>query len=171
IQGLASGLQNVGNVRSVGFEAAGDLKLGGGFGAYASYSYTDATYRNDVLDGNQKLVAAIKGKTVVDTPKHMLRGEVNYDQGPIFGRIGANYMGRRYFTYTNDQSVPSRVIVDATLGYRFTDKIEVQLNATNLFDKQYIGTIGSGGFSNSGDGQTLLVGAPQQVFVTLKAGF
>lgn len=171
IQGNPSALQNVGGVRSVGFEAAGDVKLGHGFGAYASYSYTDATYRDDVLDGDGNVIAAIEDKTVVDTPKHMLRGEVNYDQGPIFGRIGANYMSRRYFTYTNDQSVPGRMIVDATLGYRFTDKIEIQINATNLFDKQYIGTVGSGGFGNSGDRQTLLVGAPQQFFATLKAGF
>jgi iron complex outermembrane receptor protein len=172
IQGLASALQNVGGVRAVGVEAAGDLKLGGGFGVYASYSYTDATYRDDVLNSSDgTLVAAIKGKTVVDSPKHMARGEFNYDNGPIFGRVGLNYMSRRYYSYTNDASVPGRLIVDASIGYHLTDKIEVQLNATNLFDKKYVGTIGSGGFGNSGDAQTLLVGAPQQFFATLKAGF
>lgn len=171
IQGNPSALQNVGNVRSFGFEAAGDLKLGGGFGVYGSYSYTDATYRNDVLNGNGVLVAAIAGKTVVDSPKHMLRGEINYEREGAFGRIGANYMSRRYYTYTNDQSVPERVIVDASIGYRFTDKLELQLNATNLLDERYVGTIGSGGFGNSGDGQTLLVGAPAQFFATVKAGF
>ena len=172
ILGLASALQNVGNVRAVGIEAAGDLKLGQGFGLYASYSYTDATYRDDVLNSSDgTLVAAIKGKTVVDSPKHMLRGELNYDQGPLFGRIGANYMSKRYYSYTNDASVDGRVIVDASIGYRVTDQIEVQLNASNLFDKKYISTIGSGGFGNSGDAQTLLIGAPQQFFVTLKAGF
>ncbi len=172
ILGLASALQNVGNVRAVGIEAAGDLKLGQGFGLYASYSYTDATYRDDVLNSSDgTLVAAIKGKTVVDSPKHLLRGELNYDQGPLFGRIGANYMSKRYYSYTNDASVDGRVIVDASIGYRITDQIEVQLNASNLFDKKYISTIGSGGFGNSGDAQTLLIGAPQQFFVTLKAGF
>lgn len=171
IQGNPSALQNVGNVRSFGFEAAGDLKLGGGFGIYGSYSYTDATYRNDVLNGNGVLVAAIAGKTVVDSPKHMARGEINYEREGAFGRIGANYMSRRYYTYTNDQSVPERVIVDASIGYRFTDKLELQLNATNLLDERYVGTIGSGGFGNSGDGQTLLVGAPAQFFATVKAGF
>ena len=84
-------------------------------------------------------------------------------------------MSKRYFTYTNDQSVGSRVIVDATLGYRFDmgmrKPIEVQLNATNLFDKRYVSTIGSNGFGNSGDNQTLLAGAPQQFFVTAKVGF
>lgn len=171
IQGNPSALQNVGDVRAYGFEAAGDLKLGGGFGLYASYSYTNAQYRDDVVNGNGALVAATDGKTVVDSPKHMARGEFNYDDGKRFFRVGGNYMSRRYYSYTNDASVPGRFIVDASLGYRFTDKVEVQMNVTNLFDKRYIGTIGSGGFSNSGDAQTLLVGAPQQFFATLKAGF
>ena len=171
IVGSPSVLQNVGSVRAVGFEALGDLKLGGGFGLFASYSYTDATYRDDVRNLSGALLAAIKGKTVVDSPKHMLRGELTYDQGPIFGRIGANYMSKRFFTYTNDQSVPGRTVVDASIGYRLTDRIEVQLNATNLFDEQYLGTINSGGTGNSGDRQTLLVAAPQQFFATLKVGF
>lgn len=171
IVGSPSVLQNVGSVRAVGFEALSDLKLGGGFGLFASYSYTDATYRDDVRNLSGALLAAIKGKTVVDSPKHMLRGELTYDQGPIFGRIGANYMSKRFFTYTNDQSVPGRTVVDASIGYRLTDRIEVQLNATNLFDEQYLGTINSGGTGNSGDRQTLLVAAPQQFFATLKVGF
>jgi len=171
IVGSPSVLQNVGSVRSVGFEAAGDLKLGGGFGLFASYSYTDATYRNDVYNLSGSLLAAIKDKTVVDTPKHMLRGELTYDRGALFGRIGLNYMSKRYFTYTNDQSVPGRTVVDASIGYRLTDKIELQMNATNLFDEQYLGTINSGGTGNSGDRQTLLPAAPQQFFATVKFGF
>ena len=171
IVGSPSVLQNVGAVRSAGFEAVGDLKLGQGFGLFASYSYTDATYRNDVFNLSGTLLAAIKGKTVIDTPKHLARAELTYDNGPVFGRIGLNYMSKRFFTYTNDQSVPARTIVDATLGYRLTDQIEVQLNASNLFDQQYISTINSGGTGNSGDRQTLLVGAPQQFFATLKVGF
>lgn len=171
IVGSPSVLQNVGSVRAVGFEALGDLKLGGGFGLFASYSYTDATYRDDVFNLSGTLLAAIKGKTVVDSPKHMLRGELTYDRGPVFGRIGANYMSRRFFTFTNDQSVPGRTVVDASLGYRLTDRIELQFNVTNLFDEQYLGTINSGGTGNSGDRQTLLVAAPQQFFATLKVGF
>lgn len=171
IQGLAAGLQNVGKVRSIGVEAAGTLQLGNGFSLFGSYSYTDATYRDDVVDGNGVLVAPIEGKAVVDSPKHLARGEISYDHEGAFGRIGVNYMSRRYYTYTNDQSVPGRVIVDATVGYRFTDNLELQLNATNLLDKRYVSTVGSGGFSNSGDGQTLLIGAPSQFFATIKAGF
>ena len=166
-------LQNVGAVRSIGFEAAGDLRLGGGLSLFASYSYTGATYRDNVITPTATI--ATDGKDVVDTPKHLLRGEVAYDSDTFFGRVGANYMSKRYFTYLNDQSVPSRVIVDATLGYRFDvgmrAPIELQLNATNLLDKEYVATIGSNGFGNSGDNQTLLAGAPQQFFATVKVGF
>ena len=166
-------LQNVGSVRSIGFEAAGDVRLGGGMTLFASYSYNDATYRDDVV--TPTVIRATKGKDVVDTPKHMLRGEVAYDSDTFFGRVGANYMSKRYFNYLNDRSVSSRVLVDATLGYRFDaglrSPIELQLNATNLLDKKYVATIGSNGFGNSGDNQTLLAGAPQQFFATIKVGF
>ena len=166
-------LQNVGSVRSLGFEAAGDVRLGGGMTLFASYSYTGATYRENVI--TPTAVIATKGKEVVDTPKHLLRGEVAYDSDAFFGRVGANYMSKRYFNYLNDRSVPSRVLVDATVGYRLdaglSAPLELQLNATNLFGIDYVSTIGSNGFGNSGDNQTLLAGSPRQVFVTLKAGF
>ena len=41
---------------------------------------------------------------------------------------------------------------------------------TNLANKKYISTVGSNGFINSdasGTNQTLLTGAPRQVFITL----
>jgi iron complex outermembrane receptor protein len=202
IVGNPSIQQNVGAVRSLGFEAAGDLRLGGGLTLFASYSYNDATYRDDVIvpDANplfRPTVIGIKGKTVVDTPKHLLKGEIGYDSDSLFGRIGASYMSKRFFAYQNaltvsrvaatattvgtvtaldnDASVPSRVLIDASLGYRFDvglrAPLEFQLNATNLLDKKYVSTIGSNGFGNSGDNQTFLAGAPQQFFVSLKAGF
>lgn len=175
IVGNPSVLQNVGSVRSYGFEAAGDWRIGNGFTLFASYSYNDSTYRDDVFNAVGVRLAATKGKTTVDAPKHLLRGEIGYDSEGLFGRVGANYVSRRFFTYENDQSVPSRVLIDATLGYRFdlglSKPIEVQLNATNLLDKKHVATIGSNGFGNRGDNQTLLAGAPQQFFVTLKAGF
>ena len=91
-------------------------------------------------------------------------------------KLAAHYTSERFFTYTNDQKVPSVTLVDLSLGYRFqgdgwTKGLEVQVNATNLFDKTYISTIGSNGFGYSGDSQTLLTGAPQQVFVTARKTF
>lgn len=164
-------LRNVGSVRAVGVEAAGELRWGGGFSTYLAYAYNDATYRDDVVNAGGAIVAATRGKQVVDSPKHIVRGELAYDRGPIFGRIGANYMSKRFFNYENDRSVDGRVIVDATLGWRVSERLELQLNATNILDEEYVATIGSNGFGNRGDNQTLLAGAPQQFFATLKARF
>ena len=152
-----------------------------------TYSYNDSTYRNDVVNAAGTLLAAIKGKTTPDAPRHLIKGEVVYDSDSFFSRVGVNYMSKRYFTYTNALKgtavapadalgfVEGRALVDATLGYRFSfaglRKAEIQLNVTNLFDKAYISTIGSNGFGNIGDNQTLLAGAPRQFLGTLKVGF
>ena len=170
IIGSPSVLQNVGSVRSVGVEAAADWKFATDLSLFASYTYTDATYRDDVVDG-KGAVTALKGKTVVDAPKHLARAELNFDNGMAFARLAANYMSKRYFNYLNDRSVDSRVVADATIGYRFNENLEVQMNVSNLFDEEYVGTINSAGTGNSGDRQTLLVAAPRQFFATIKAGF
>ncbi|KAK0358505.1 hypothetical protein LTR94_035169, partial [Friedmanniomyces endolithicus] len=117
------------------------------------------------------------GKTVVDTPEHMAKGEIVYDDSRVFGRVGADYMSKRYYTYLNDQSVDGRVLVDASIGYRFPAEwggFSIEGSVTNLTDKRYIATVGTGGFVASdpqGTFQTLLTGAPRQWFVTLKKGF
>lgn len=172
IQGNPSILQNVGSVETYGIEAAGTYRLGGGFAIYAAYSFIRAEYADDVVNRSGQIVAATNGKTVVDTPEQMFDAELTYnnDSG-FFGRIGVGYMSRRYYSYLNDASVPGRTLVDATFGYQLTKDIKIQLNGSNLFDEDYISTVGSAGLSNSGDGQTLLIGAPRQVFVSLRAGF
>ena len=169
-------LQNVGDVRNYGAELTAIYKLTTPVSLFASYSYNHSEYRDNVLGANGAVITPTRGRTVVDSPRHMLKGEAVYDDGHLLARVGADYMSRRYFTYTNDQSVRGRVLVDATLGYRFGDtgplrNFTIEGSATNLFDKSYIATIGSNGYGASGDNQTLLAGAPQQFFVTLRRGF
>jgi len=169
-------LRNVGGVESYGLESAVQYRLMDLVSLFASYSYNHSTYRDDVLNADGSVRSAIKGKTVVDSPRHMLKGEIAYDDGHISARIGADYMSRRFFSYTNDQSVPSRVLVDASVGYAFGDEgllkgLEIRASATNLFDKKYVSTLGSNGFGDAGDNQTLLAGAPQSVFFTVKKAF
>jgi iron complex outermembrane receptor protein len=183
ILGTASTLANVGGVRSAGIEALINAKLGHGFTGTLSYSYNDSTYRNDVVT-NTGTVVKTAGKTTVDAPKNLARAELAYDNKVVFGRLAVNYMSKRYFTYTNGLKTDSdglgyvggRTMVDATIGYRwdnsFTAKpVELQINATNLFDVKYISSIGTNGFGNMGDNQTFMVGAPRAVFATIKAGF
>jgi iron complex outermembrane receptor protein len=169
-------LQNVGDVRNYGAELTLLYKVMPAVSLFGSYAYNKSEYRDNVLGANGAIVTATKGKTVVDSPEHMLKGEIVYDDGHFLARVGADYMSKRYFTYTNDQSVPGRVIMDATIGYTFGGEgflkgWAIEGSVTNLTGKKYISTIGSNGFTASGDNQTLLAGAPRQFFVTLKHGF
>jgi len=181
VNGLASvgnptTLQNVGDVRNYGFEATALYKVVPALSLFASYSYNNAEYRDDVLNTSGTRNTATAGKTVPDSPRHMVKGEITYDDSHFLARIGADYMSRRFFTYENDQSVAGRVLVDATIGYTFANEgalkgFAIEGSVTNLTGKDYVSTIGSNGFGPRGDNQTLLAGAPRQFYVTLRKGF
>jgi iron complex outermembrane receptor protein len=71
--------------------------------------------------------------------------------------------------------VPSFWLANLSAGYKmkslgFVKDLTLQVNVTNLFDKQYVSSIGTNGFQATdpnGTAQTLLTGAPRQVFITL----
>ncbi len=175
IVGAPSALANVGSVETKGFEVGVLWEPIEYFSVLGSYSYTDSTYEDDVVTGTGAVIPT-GGKTVVDTPENMLKGEVGYDNGRLFAKVGFDYIDARYFTYLNDQEVDSRTLVDLSLGYRMKDlgflrQLTLQANVANATDEDYISTVGSGGFGNSGDRQTLLNGAPRQYFITLDGRF
>lgn len=173
IVGCAGTIVNVGEVETRGLEALAVWKIAPAVSWFNTFTYNDSTYESNYTD-NGRLVA-VKGKQVVDAPKKMFNTELAYDAGGFFARLGAKYTDRRYYTYLNDNSVPSYVLANLSGGYRLGSAgmlkdLTVQVNVTNLFDRRYFGTIGSNGFSASdpqGTSMTLLSGAPRQVFFTL----
>ncbi|MCE4553829.1 TonB-dependent receptor domain-containing protein [Roseateles cellulosilyticus] len=175
IQGNPTVLSNVGGVRTKGLEAALSLRLMPGVSWYNSLSLSNSTYRDNVTNTDDKgktTTIAIAGKHVVDAPDTMLKSILSYDDGQWFGNLGADYMAKRYYSYLNDASVNGRTLLNVSGGLRtkslgFLSEGSVQLGVTNLANKKYISTVGSNGFGNSGDSQTLLAGAPRQFFVTL----
>lgn len=180
ILGLPPVLSNVGSVETNGIEFAGDYQITDAFSIYASYSYNNSEYQDDVLSSTGTVEMATAGKTVVNTPKNLFKVELAYDQGGFFSRMGVSYTGERYYTYENlGGQVDAYAVADLSVGYRFSgtpflEGLEVQANITNLTDEDYISTIGSGGFAKNdvaGTAQTILPGAPRQIFVTVKKAF
>ncbi|WP_304188345.1 TonB-dependent receptor, partial [Phenylobacterium aquaticum] len=176
VAGNPSVLSNVGSVTTNGFETAGTWNITDAFSLFGSYAYNDSSFDDDVRNGSGGLVAKTAGKSLPDAPKSIANLSLAYDQNGWHGALAAHYTGERYITYTNDLSVPAVTTLDLSLGYTFegeglTKGLEIQANVTNLLDKDYVSTIGSNGFSNSGDSQTLLAGAPRQMFVTVRKQF
>lgn len=172
-------LANVGDVKTNGFELALGWKPVPGLTWFNSFSYNDSTFADDYVTngGSGDVVVPVKDKNVPDAPKTMFRSELSYETGGAFIRLDGTYTAKRYYTYLNDNWAKSYALFNASGGYRFgatgaLEELTLQLDLTNLFDKKYISTVGSNGFTNSdpnGTGQTLLNAAPRQVFVSLKA--
>ncbi|MBB6252295.1 TonB-dependent receptor [Nitrospirillum iridis] len=179
IQGNPSALSNVGGVTSKGIELAGTWKFVKNWSLYGSYSYNKSTYDDNTLNGDGTLYAATKGKITVDSPQNMVKAELSFDNGELFGAISSNYMSERYYTFIDDGKVPGYMTVDLSLGYRFQGggwqrDLEIQGNVTNLFDRHYVSSIGTNGYTVSdptGTFQTLQAGAPTAVFVSLRKKF
>jgi len=179
IAGNPAILNNVGSVHAWGAELSGYYRLNPAFSLFANYSYNHSEYQDDVIRADGSTYAHTRGKTVIDAPKHMLKGELVYDDGNIFGRIGGDYMSKRFFSYENDQVAPGRFVADASVGYRFTGSgwmknVSIEASVTNLTNKKYISTVNTNNVEVSGsdfDNPNFMVGAPRQWFVTLKKGF
>lgn len=178
IIGSFNALANVGSVEALGLEAGLNWQLNDNWYWYNSASFNDSTYSDDYFTAGNTRVA-LAGKTVVDSPEFMFNSELGFELDRAFAKLHLKHTGERYYTYTNDGSVDAYTLANLSLGYRFADlgalkELTAQLDITNLTDEDYIATVGSGGFSNTdpnGTAQTLLPGAPQQVFFSLKALF
>ncbi|PXA80491.1 TonB-dependent receptor [Caulobacter sp. D4A] len=180
ILGLPAVLSNVGSVKTQGLELAGEYRVSDAWSVYAAYTHNKSEYQDDVINGSGAVVAHTSGKTVVDTPENIFKGEVKFEQAGFYAKLGVSYTGERYYTYENiGGKVDGSTVADLTLGYSFdgegwTKGLEIQANISNLFDEDYISTVGSGGFVNNdtaGTAMTLLPGAPRQGFVTIKKAF
>ncbi len=177
IIGAFNALANVGTVKTRGIETGINWQIDDMFSWYNSASINRSTYEDDFLDGTTLIRTS--GKTVVDSPEWMFSSELGMETEKVFAKLNYKYTSERQYTFLNEGSVSSFGIVSLALGYRFGDlgsvnDLTLQLDATNLLDKNYISTVGSGGFGNSdlaGTAQTLLPGAPRQVFFSLKAMF
>ncbi len=177
IQGFAPIIGNVGGVETNGAEAGVLLHPLQYWSLLSSVSFNDSTYNDNYISGG--VPVATKGKEVVDSPKWMLKAELSYDDGNLYGHLGIDYFAKSYYTYTNDNYAGAYAVANLGIGYRIHEpfngirELDLQVNVNNLFDRGYISTIGSNGFVNSdpnGTAQTLLTAPPREAFanVTLK---
>ncbi|GAA4256774.1 TonB-dependent siderophore receptor [Azospirillum formosense] len=130
-----------GEVRSRGFEAEARVSLAAGLNAVASYTFLDA----EVTKSN----GADRGKRPVAVPTHSAAawGDYTVQDGPLAGLgggVGLRYVGFTYGDPANSFKVPAHTLVDAALRYDLSylnpqlQGIQAAINASNLFDKEYV---------------------------------
>lgn len=170
IAGNASLLSNVGGVTTNGVDAAATVQLGSGISFYNGATWNKSSYDDDVTRTDGSVVYATKGKLSVDAPKGLYKTQLHWKRRELFANIGADYMSKRYFTYSNDGEVGGRFLADLSGGYEREQlgalkDLKLQFNIYNLAGAKYFASIGTNGFvysdPNSLSNPTLQVGAPR----------
>ena len=195
IVSCANQFANVGSVTTRGAELALILTPGDDWRWFNSVTWNDSQYDDDYLNRSYNdpstdcrvptapscshLVRA-GGKQVVDVPKQMFASEIEVRFADDFhAKLGTKYTGERFYTYNNDARVDGFWLWNAGLAWELGEAVgwddaRLALDVTNLFEERYIATLGSNGFRDSdpdGTFQTLLAGAPRQVFLSLDVRF
>lgn len=130
-------LTAAGEVQSRGVELEGKFSLGSGWDFTGSYTYVNAeiTRSNDGSKGNRPALV----------PEHSASGWLNYTfrdsmlAGLSVG-AGVRYVGNTYGDNRNTLKVDSHTLVDAGVSYTYDKHLTLSVNATNLFDKDYLAT-------------------------------
>lgn len=128
-----------------------------------------------------------KGKVAPEAPHYQAAFNLDYDDGHLFGGYNVKYVSKQYSTFMNDQSIRSYVLMNANVGYRFSDigflkAPNVRVNFSNLTDHAYLGfvkgiqgnantTTGLNGRTIKGSTPTYAIAAPFSAIASISAGF
>lgn len=166
-------LANVGSVKTDGMDLAATLHFGRNYSLYNALSYNRSLYANDYLNGSNTVSTA--GKRVPGSPAWLnkLVASANFD---VFeAQIIADYVGKRYATFTNDLAVSAYFLVGLGLNGKLPTannpwlrEARLSLNISNLANRKGVSTLVVG--AASGTYNTFPI-APRQVFFTLALDF
>ncbi|HMI18968.1 MAG TPA: TonB-dependent receptor [Sphingomonas sp.] len=178
--GCGNSFHNAGSVTSKGVELGVLWRPAPWLNWYNSASYNKSTYDQDLNFCTATCTLyPTSGKQQVDTPKYLASSVLTLKHDGFWGSLQGKYTGRRYYTYTNDQSFAGYTTFDLGAGYDFgrvgpMKGLKLSLNVTNLTDKRYASNFDNSVFAPNDPAGTILVfhsSAPRQVFGTVGVAF
>jgi iron complex outermembrane receptor protein len=135
-------------------------------------------YRDDYV-ANGVLVATA-GKRVVNAPDTLLFTELRHARGNWWAALEAQHSSRRAASYTNDLMIPGVTLWHLAGGWKWQGgpwgarQSGVQWQVRNVFDKDYIASIGASGYFPSDPNGTrtyVQAGAPRGAYLTVFAEY
>ncbi|WP_213774028.1 TonB-dependent siderophore receptor [Bradyrhizobium sp. dw_78] len=148
-----------GEIRSRGLELEGHSNLTDNIELIGAYTYNDALVTQSTTTN--------LGKVPTGIPKNMasLWGTYRFTTGALTGLqlgAGVRYVGSSWGTTTNTFEVPDYTLVDLAVQYDLgtltptLKNYQASINATNLFNKEYVASCASLTNCNFGLGRTVL---------------
>lgn len=148
-----------GDQRISGFEIGASGSITRNWQVIAGYTFLDS----EIVRSNTAptIVNGIPlsevGKELINTPRNSLSFWTAYNLDRLFFGFGSRYTGRRFGNNINTRVVDAFWVADGLISYRLSRRVDLKLNANNLFDKYYIDRIG-GGHIIPGAGRSLVLG-------------
>ncbi|WP_247749874.1 TonB-dependent siderophore receptor [Rhizobium sp. L58/93] len=130
----------VGKVNVKGIEFESKVALTDRLNLTAGYSYWDARIKDDATTG-------LIGNRPELVPNHMATLWADYTIpgkgaiGDINVGMGARFVGKTFGDNANTLPLASRTVFDAAFNYKFKNGVALAVNATNIFDKEYVASI------------------------------
>lgn len=171
--GGVSILQNVGKVVTNGVDASATLRFGPHFSLYNALSYNSSKYQDNYVNGTTTVQTA--GKYVPNTAKWLNKTVASFTLGRFEMQAIGDYVGPRYATYTNDQSIGGRYLLNLQASYALPAisaiglrNLKLSANVTNLTDRKGIYELVVGAASKTYNSYAQ---PPRMAFVTLSGAF
>lgn len=169
-----SSFNDVGGITSKGLEVAAAVYPLNGLRFSTSLTYNQTTFDRDYVKyttATAFTVVPTSGKFVPDFPEYMVNAELNYKFKGFYAGFDSRYLARRYSTPVNSEWLGGYTTYGALLGYQADGttklgRLRVQLNVSNLFDKDYLGTISPGETVGS-----FQPGAPRTMYLAVSTEF
>ncbi|MDR6147331.1 iron complex outermembrane receptor protein [Sphingomonas sp. SORGH_AS870] len=171
--GGVSILQNVGRVQTNGVDAAATLRFGPHLSIYNALSYNSSKYRDNYVSGTSTVLTA--GKYVPNTAKWLNKTVVSINDGPFEIQAIGDYVGPRFATYTNDQGIGGRYLVNLQASYSLPQidgfgvkDLKLSVNVTNVTNRKGIYELVVGAASRTWNSYAQ---PPRMGFITLSGAF
>nr|WP_240456635.1 TonB-dependent receptor plug domain-containing protein [Sphingomonas yabuuchiae] len=171
--GGVSILQNVGRVRTNGVDAAATLRFGPHLSVYNALSYNSSEYRDNYVSGTTTIATA--GKYVPNTARWLNKTVVSINDGPFEIQAIGDYVGPRFATYTNDQGIGGRYLLNLQAGYSLPQidgfgvkDLKLSVNVTNVTNRKGIYELVVGAASKTWNSYAQ---PPRMGFITLSGAF
>ncbi|WP_244497827.1 TonB-dependent siderophore receptor [Aureimonas sp. AU40] len=136
--------RQTGQITSRGVELEGTASLTDNLDLRLAYTYLDVEITSDPDGGNE-------GRMPTTIPHNTVSAWADYTihNGSMFDGLGAGlgirYVGSSFGDDANTFKVPGATVVDAALSYE-RDQFKLSVNASNLFDKDYVASCGNRDF-------------------------
>ncbi|GGD03043.1 TonB-dependent receptor [Aureimonas glaciei] len=137
-------VEQTGQITSRGFELEGVASVSEDLNLRLAYTYLDVEITKDLEGGYE-------GKVPTTVPEHTIAAWADYTlhNDSMFDGLGAGlgvrYVGSSFGDDANTFKVPGATVFDAVVSYE-KDNYALSVNASNLFDKEYVASCGNRDF-------------------------